>query len=88
MKVTREQFDKTCEIIWSEIVYQNKLSRRTDESEATQVPSFLTLGQVYLNKTAEDWAMNKGDELALHGLRKIAAIFVRGMVYCGNRERK
>ncbi|MBY3263895.1 hypothetical protein HFO15_19915 [Rhizobium laguerreae] len=85
--VTKEQFDEVCAALWSEIEYQNNLARRTDDSEALQVPSYLTLGQVYLNKAAEDWALNAGDELALHGLRKVAGIFVRGMVYCGVRNR-
>jgi hypothetical protein len=85
--VTREEFDKAVEAIWTEIEYQNSLPRRTEASEARQVPSFLTLGQVYLDNTARDWALNEGDEVALHGLRKLAAIFVRGMTYCGIRNR-
>lgn len=85
--VTREQFDDACAALWSEIEYQNDLSRRTEGSEAREVPSYLTLGRVYLDKAATDWAMNEGDELALHGLRKIAAIFIRGMTYCGVRYR-
>jgi hypothetical protein len=85
--VTREDFDKAVEALWTEIEYQNALARRTEGSEAQQVPSFLTLGQVYLDIASRDWALNEGDELALHGLRKLAAIFVRGMTYCGVRSR-
>lgn len=86
-QVTREEFDRAVEALWSEIQYQNNLSRRTDQAEAKEAPSYLTLGQVYLNKAGEDWAMQAGDEAALHGLRKLATIFLRGMIYCGVRER-
>lgn len=32
--VTREKFDKAVEALWTEIEYQNALSRRTDDDEA------------------------------------------------------
>jgi hypothetical protein len=85
--VTRKEFDKAVEALWTEIEYQNALARGTEGSEAQHVPTFLTLGQVYLDAASRDWALNEGDELALHGLRKLAAIFVRGMTFCGVRCR-
>lgn len=73
--------------ILGELLYQDDLPRRTDDAEAKEVPSFLALLDVYTEKAKRDWAEQAGDEAALHGLRKIAAIAVRGMVYCGTRIR-
>ena len=87
--VTREEFDKVCEAIWSELEYQNNLPRRTDD-EAKDVPGFATLARRYMRKLEDDWADLPGTpqvEPALHGLRKLAAIFVRSMIYCGIRHR-
>ncbi len=85
--VTRLNFDIACEALWAELQYQDNLPRRT-EDEAKDVPGFLTLGRVYAHKAAVDWSDHAGDELALHGLRKLAAIYLRGMVYCGVRKRE
>lgn len=41
-KVTREEFDKAVEAIWSEIEYRNDLDRRTDEDEAKDIEGFRT----------------------------------------------
>ena len=84
--VTREQFDAACEAVWSEIEYQNSLPRRTDD-EAKEPAGFFTLGRVYLRRGEDAWADNAGTELCLPSLRKLAAIFVRGMIYCGIRPR-
>ena len=85
--VTREEFDAACEALWSEIVYQDNLPRRTDD-EAADVPGFATLARRYLRKVEDDWADQPGPvEDALDGFRKLGAIFVRGMVYCGVRHR-
>lgn len=84
--INREEFDLACEAVWSEIQYQDNLPRRTDD-EAKDVPGFLTLGRRYLRKVEDDWADNPGEgepaqvPAALNGLRKLAAIFIRGMVY-------
>jgi len=80
--VTREQFMEACEAVWSEIEYQNSLERRTGD-EAKEPAGFFTLGHVYLNRGEALWADNAGTEACLPSLRKLAAIFVRGMVYCG-----
>lgn len=48
---------------------------------------FATLGRVYLRKLEDEWAGSAGDEKALPHLRKLGAIFVRGMIYCGIRRR-
>lgn len=85
--VSREQFDAACEAVWTEIEYQNGLERRTGD-EAKEPAGFFTLGQVYLRRGEDAWADNAGTEACLPSLRKLAAIFVRGMVYCGIRERK
>ena len=96
--VTRAEFDRACDALWSEIQYQDMLPRRTDD-EARDVPGFATLGRRYLRKLEDDWADNPGVanlnpeepayvvEAALHDLRKLAAIFLRGMTYCGIRNR-
>ena len=82
-EITREEFDHAMEAIWTEIEYQNSLPRRTDSSEAKDVAGFLTLGDRYVRLAQDIWADNAGDEFALPSLRKLAAIFVRSMVYCG-----
>ena len=94
-KVTREQFDKACQAIWSELQYQDNLPRRTAD-EAKDVPGFLTLARRYMRKVEDTWADNPGTlqldgavqvEDALHGLRKVAGIIVRAMIYNGVRQR-
>jgi hypothetical protein len=85
--ITREQFNEAVEALWAEIEYQNALTRRTLTSEAKDVQGFATLGRVYLRQLESDWALNEGDELALNTLRKVAGIFVRGMIVCGVRKR-
>ena len=84
--VTREQFEEVMEAVWSELEYQNSLPRRTG-AEASDVAGFLTLGRVYQRRAEDDWADVAGDELALHGLRKLAGIYVRAMAYTGIRKR-
>jgi hypothetical protein len=81
--VTREEFDEVCEAIWSELEYQNNLPRRTDD-EAQNIAAFLTLARRYMRTLEDEWADNAGvtDE-ALSGLRKVAAIFSRAMIYNG-----
>ncbi len=92
MRVDRHQFDMACEALWTEIEYQNNLARRTDD-EAKDVPGFLTLARCYERRVEDDWADNPGTghppqvEQALHGLRKVMAIYLRAMVYCGVRDR-
>jgi hypothetical protein len=95
--ISREDFDAACEAVWSEIRYQDTLPRRTDEDEAKDVPGFLTLGRRYLRKAEDAWSDEKGraDATDARGLerfaytranehvRKLAAIFVRAMVYTG-----
>ncbi|TDW20423.1 hypothetical protein EV128_12553 [Rhizobium azibense] len=84
--VTREEFDQAVEAIWGELEYQNELRRRTKD-EANNIPGFTSLMNVYVRKTEEDFAMLPTNEPALHGLRKMAGIAIRGMVYCGVRRR-
>ena len=84
--VTRAEFNDACEAVWTEIEYQNNLPRRTDD-EAKEPAGFATLGQVYLRRLEDTWADNAGTEKSLPFLRKLAAIFVRGMIYCGIRGR-
>lgn len=94
--ISREDFDRAVEAVWTEVEYQNQLSRRTSD-EAGDVAGFATLGRVYLGKLENHWAMNPGEEQpegnvavteGLHDLRKLAAIFCRAMIYCGIRDRK
>lgn len=95
MKITRQDFDKAVEAIWTEIEYQNNLARRTEAEDTTDatreahdVPGFLTLARRYERKIEDDWADQPAPvEDALHGLRKVAAIFTRSMIYCGVRNR-
>ena len=84
--VTREEFNEAVEAVWSEIEYQNNLPRRTDD-EAKEPAGFFTLGRRYIRLGEDLWADNAGTEPCLPSLRKLAAIFVRGMVYCGVRKR-
>jgi len=81
--------------ITDELKYQDALPRRTDD-EAKDVPGFLTLARVYMRRCEDNWANNPGMmqpdgqvqvEEALHDLRKLAAIFVRAMIYNGVRRR-
>jgi hypothetical protein len=84
--VTRSEFNAACDAVWSEIQYQNSLPRRTGD-EAKDPASFATLGRVYLRRLEDVWADNPGVEEALPSLRKLAAIFIRGMIYSGIRYR-
>ena len=93
--VDRAEFDKACEAVWSEIQFQDGLSRRTDD-EAKDVPAFLTLLRRYVRKVEDSWADFPGERQpdgstqvtqALHGLRKLSAIGIRAMVYNGIRVR-
>ncbi|RLC98439.1 MAG: hypothetical protein DRI46_11310 [Chloroflexi bacterium] len=93
--VTREDFEEAMEAVWTELQYQDNLPIRTDD-EANDVAGFLTLGRVYQRKAEDAWASNaatKEDgvtpqvEEALHGIRKIAGIYVRAMCYNGIRKR-
>lgn len=89
--VTKEEFDAACSAVWTELEYQNKLPIRTDD-EARDVAGFLTLLRVYLRDTENIWAKNSSDCVintlpqcaeALGGLRKIAGIAIRSMIYSG-----
>jgi len=90
--VTREEFDLACAAVWGEIEYQNSLPRRTDD-DAKSVMDFCGLARRYIRLVEEDWADNPADEgsgqveAAVHGLRKLAGIFVRSMIYNGIRVR-
>jgi hypothetical protein len=83
MKITRAQFDTAVEAVWSEIQYQNQLPIRTEDGEAKDPAAFATLGRVYLRRLEEAWCNNAGFAESLPVLRKLAAIFVRGMIYNG-----
>ena len=84
--ITRAEFDDACEAVWTEIEYQNNLPRRTDD-EAKEPAGFFTLIQRYTRQGEDLWADNAGTEPCLPSLRKLAAIAVRGMIYCGIRPR-
>lgn len=84
--VTRKEFDEACDAVWTEIEYQNNLPRRTDD-EAKEPAGFATLGQVYLRRLEDTWADNAGTAQSLPYLRKLAGIFIRGMIYCGVTRR-
>lgn len=87
IKHREEELQDAQNAIRNELWYQDTLPRRTLDSEAQDVPGYLTLLRVYLREAEEAWARNPGDVLALHSLRKIAAIAVRAMVHCGVRWR-
>jgi hypothetical protein len=90
--VSQQEFDAACAALWSEIQYQDGMPRRTDD-EAKEPASFATLGRRYLRKLEDHWADQPAVgcppvvEDTLHDMRKLAAIFVRGMIYCGIRGR-
>jgi hypothetical protein len=85
--VTKAEFQAACDAVWTEIEYQNSLPRRTDD-EAKEPAGFATLGRVYLSRLEAAWSDNVGIEESLPFLRKLAAIFIRGMIYCGVRVRQ
>lgn len=87
-EVTRQDFDEAMDALWGELQYQDALPRRTND-EAKDVPGFLTLARRYERKVEDAWADNPSEPVsgqvfeALDGLRKVAAIYVRAMVYNG-----
>lgn len=87
-KVTREEFDRAAEAVWTEIEYQNNLPIRTDEDEAQDIPGFGMLGRTYMRRLEDSWTDNAGIEKALPVLRKLSGIFIRGMIYCGITSRQ
>ncbi|KKM14082.1 hypothetical protein LCGC14_1391330 [marine sediment metagenome] len=74
------------QVVWDEIQYQNKLKIDYD-IQAKDLPGFLTLGRRYMARAEAAWADKNDPTDALHELRKLAAIFVRAMVYCGVESR-
>jgi hypothetical protein len=80
------EFVKAMAAVWSEIKYQNTLDRRT-EDEAKSPADFATLGRTYIRRLEDSWTDNAGIEKSLPNLRKLAGIFVRGMIYNGVRFR-
>lgn len=93
--ITREEFERACEAVWSELEYQNSLPRRTSD-EAKDIPGFLTLLRRYIRLTENAWADNASDQqedgqvqvpAALDGMRKLTAISLRAMIYNGIRFR-
>lgn len=90
-RVTRAEFDAAVEALWAELQYQDGLPIRTAD-EAKDVPGFLSLARVYMRKAEDAWATQPATAQpdntvqvteALHGLRKIAAIAIRAMIYNG-----
>jgi hypothetical protein len=51
----------------------------TLEQRGKQVGAWITLMQHYMNQATKEWATNRGDEKALHEIRKIAGIAVACM---------
>ena len=80
-------FAQAMQVVWDEIQYQNKLKLAYD-IEAKDVPGFLTLGRRYMARAEAAWADNDDQKVALHELRKLAAIFVRAMACCGSQSRE
>lgn len=90
--VTLVEVEEALDAVWGEIQYQDTLPRRTDD-EAKDVPAFATLARRYMRHLEDHWADQPGTgdppqvEDALKDLRKLAAIFVRAMIYNGIRYR-
>jgi len=86
--VSKDEFMAAAEALWGELQYQDNLPRRTDD-EAKEPAAFATLGRRYMRKLEDHWADQPGPvvEDCLHDMRKLAAVFVRGMIYCGIRSR-
>jgi len=55
--------------------------------QSKEVGEYLTMLRSYLRIAESDWTFNKGDRLALDGIRKIAGIAVRCMEDHGVQER-
>lgn len=93
--VSSDEFANTCQAIWTELDYQNKLPIRTAD-EAKDTAGFATLARAYLAELETHWAKKPGQVQpegnvavpeCLDDLRKLAAIFARAMIYCGIRPR-
>jgi len=84
--IGKEKFSHAVEKVWEEVEYQNGL-KLPWAAEARDLPGFLTLGRRYMARAEAAWADNDDEAVALHELRKLAAIFVRAMVYCGAESR-
>ena len=84
-KLTKEVID----VINEELAYQTSLSgtSRADNIDHGIAGRLVTI-QAYLNKAQEAWVMEPGYESALHNLRKIASIAIRGMLHYGVRKRE
>jgi len=81
-QITREQFDEAVEAVWNEMRYQNA---KPGLREPAGVLGWLALGQLYLHRTMEFVRTNTKE--SEHGLRKLAAILVRGMISTEIRHR-
>lgn len=84
-QLTQEVIDAINE----ELTYQTSLSgtKRADDIDHGIAGRLVTI-QAYLNKAQEAWVMEPGYESALHNLRKIATIAIRGMLHYGVRKRE
>lgn len=75
-------FSKTVlEAIEDEITYAKGLdsSRVKNQERPHTTAEYLTMLRTYLNKADDAWTLHGGDTLALHEVRKIAAIAIRCM---------
>jgi hypothetical protein len=101
--ISRPEFDEACNALWTEIGYQNALPRRTDdeaknpagfatlgrrylrklEDDWADNPGTLNARRTIARFEEPEVVV----ESALHDLRKLSAIFLRGMIYCGIRNR-
>ena len=66
-------------LIDGERAYQDKLPPARTDGQPRTVGDYLTMFQYYLDKAAEAWVMNPGDQPALDVVRKLAGIAVHCM---------
>jgi hypothetical protein len=68
-----------------ELTYQAKMRARGNrfETQDHMVSGYLLVLKTYLDKSIEAWTMCPGDNEALDGLRKVAAVAVRALLEHG-----
>lgn len=80
--------DKVIQAIDSERTYQDSFCKDKGYDSHQTVEGELVLMKTYLDKAFVAWSDNKGDEVCLDAIRKVAGIAVRCMEYHGAPLRK
>lgn len=89
MKMLTEVPTEVLSAIDDEIKYAKGLGpdRVQQQERPHTTAEYLTMLRTYLNQADRDWTCAAGDDLALHDVRKIAAIAIRCMIDNGVKRR-